>query len=93
MFGEEIGQIDGCVDTLQMEEVPFNPFTQGEVFDVNVPSPRGWFLGIAHGGASIVIFVEDCGCFLWNIQIPKNTSDEEYHLACVVRSHEFGFRR
>ena len=54
-----VGHVDGGVNLIQEDEVPFDPFTQGEVFDVNVPCPRGGFLGVAHCGTSIVILIKE----------------------------------
>ena len=65
-----VGHVDGGVNPIQEDEVPFNPFTQGEVFDVNVPCLRGWFLCVAHGGTPIVVFVKKGSGFLWNVEIP-----------------------
>ena len=71
MFPEVVGHVDGSVNSIQEDEASFDPFTQGEVFDVDVPCPRGGFLGVAHCGTSIVILIKKCCCFLWNVEIPE----------------------
>ena len=88
-----VGHVDGGVNLIQEDEVPFDPFTQGEVFDVNVPCPRGGFLGVAHRGTAIVILIKESCCFLWNVKIPEYAPHEKYHLARVICSHKFGFSR
>ena len=88
-----VGHVDGGVNPIQEDEVPFNPFTQGEVFDVNVPCPRGGFLGVAHCGTAIVILIKDSCCFLWNVEIPEYAPDKKYHLTRVICSHKSGFSR
>jgi len=65
-----VGHVDGSVNPIEENKVPFNPFTQGEVLDVNVPCPRGRFLCVAHGGTPIVVFIEEGSGFLWNVEIP-----------------------
>ena len=67
---DNVVHVDGSVNPIEEDEVPFNPFTQGEVFDVNVPCPRGGFLSIAHGSTSIIILIKKSCSFLWNVEIP-----------------------
>jgi hypothetical protein len=92
-FGEVVGHVDGGVNPIEEDEVLFNPFTQGEVFYVNVLGPRGWFLSVSHGGTSIIIFVENGGGFLGNVEIPKYAPDKKYHLTRVVGCHKFCLSR
>ena len=86
-----IGHIDGSVDSIEEDEVSFNPFTQGEVFYVNMSGSRCWFLCVAHGGTAIIVFIEKGSGFLWNVEIPKDTPDEKDHLTSVIGSHKFRF--
>jgi hypothetical protein len=88
-----VGHVDGSVNSIQEDEVPFNLITQGEVFDVDMLCPRGGFLGVAHCGTSIVILIKKSCCFLWNVEIPEYASDEKDHLTRVIRSHKFSFSR
>ncbi len=43
---------------------------------------------IAHCGAAIVIFVEECRCFLWDAKIPEYAPYKEYHFAGVACHHK-----
>ncbi len=88
-----VGHVDGSVNPIQEDEVPFDPFTQGEVCDVDVPCPRGGFWGVAHCGTSIIILIKKSCCLLWNVEIPEYAPDEKYHLARVICSHKFSFSR
>ncbi len=47
------------------------------------------FLCIAHSGTSIVILVEESGCFLGNAEIPEDAPDKKYHLTGVIGGHKF----
>ena len=57
VFGEEIGQINRCMDAFQMEEVPFYPFTDDLVFDIHMACTRGRLLGHGHRSAGIIILI------------------------------------
>ncbi len=78
---------------IKEEEFAFNPFAECKVFDVNVTCPRGGFLRVSHGGATIVIFVEECSCFLGYTKAPEYALNKEDYFTCVASGHEFGFGR
>jgi hypothetical protein len=88
-----VGHIDRSIDAIEEEEVGFNPFTACKVFDVNVTCSRGGFLRVFHSGATVVIFVEECSCFLGYIKVPEYASNKEDHFASVAGGHKFGFCR
>jgi hypothetical protein len=88
-----VGHIDRSINAIKEEEVAFNPFAECKVFDINVTCSRGGFLRVSHVGATIVIFVEECSCFLGYIEVPEYASNKEDHFTCVASGHEFGFGR
>ncbi len=51
------------------------------------------FLCIAHSGTSIVILVEESGCFLGSAEIPEDAPDKKYHLTGVIGGHTFSLSR
>ena len=75
-FGKVVGHVDCSIDPIEEDKVTLNPFTQGEVFDINVACPWGGFLSIAHSGTSIIVFIKEGCCFLWNVEIPENAPDK-----------------
>ncbi len=57
LFSEEISQVDGCVNALQMEKVAFYPFTDDLVFDIHMTCPGGRFLCHCHCCACVVVLI------------------------------------
>ena len=49
--------IDRGVVSIEYHQVAFHPVAKGEVFDIDVAGSCGGFLCVAHGGATIVVFV------------------------------------
>ena len=68
--------VDKRINKFEDHEVAFDPFTDGEVFNVDVSGVGGGFLCVAHCCAAIVVFEEDCSCLLWHMEIPEYASDE-----------------
>ena len=66
-FGEVVRHIDGGVNSVEYHQVAFHPVAKGEEFDINMPGPCGGFLCIAHGGAAVVVFVQESCSFLWYV--------------------------
>jgi len=50
-------------------------------------------LSVAHGGTSIVVFIEEGCCFLGNVEIPENAPDKKYHFTGVIGGHKFSLGR
>jgi hypothetical protein len=69
-FGQVVRHIDGCVYTFQVNVIALNPFTQIKVLNINMSSSTRGFLCISHCCASIIVFVSNCRCLLWYVQIP-----------------------
>ena len=84
-----VGHVDRCVNTFEDHEIAFDPFTEGEVFNIYVTGSGGGFLCIAHRCAAIVVFEEDRSRFLWHVEIPEDASDEKDHFSSVVCRHKF----
>ncbi len=91
-FGEVVRHIDGGMDLVKYHQVAFHPVAKGEVFDIDVLGPGGGFLCVAHGGAAVVVFIQECCGFLGYVEVPKNAADVENRFAGIARSHEFGLR-
>ncbi len=79
------------VNAFQLHEVAISPFTDKKVLNVHVTCASGWFLGIIHLSAWVVVLVEDGSGFLWNPKVPHDALYEEDHLPCIIRHHEFHF--
>jgi hypothetical protein len=88
-----VGHIDRGVNAVEEDEVPFDPFTHGEIFDVDMSCPWCRFLCIAHSGASIVVFIKESRSLLGNVEVPEYAPDKQYHLTSVVYGHKFSFGR
>jgi hypothetical protein len=88
-----VGHIDRGVNAVKEDEVAFNPFTHGEIFDVDMLCLWCRFLCIAHSSASIVVFVKESSSFLGNVEVLEYAPDKRYHLTSVVRGHKFSFGR
>ncbi len=73
-FGEMVHHIDRYINSIQDHEVVFYPVTEQEELDVYVSCMTCRFLGIAHGGAPVIFFKEEGGCFLRNAKIPKDAA-------------------
>ena len=73
-----VGHVDRRINMFEDHEVAFDPFTDGEVFNVDVSGAGGGggFLCVAHCRAAVVVFEEDCSCHLWHVEIPEYASDE-----------------
>ncbi len=86
-FGEVVRHVYRGIDAIEEDKVTLYPFAQREVFDIYVTCLWGGFWGIAHGGTSIVVFIEEGCCFLGNVEIPENAPDKKYHFTHVIGSH------
>ena len=71
-----VRNVDRSIDLIEKDKVTLNPFTQGDVFDINVACPWGGFLSVAHGITYIIVFIKEGGCFLGNVEIPENAPDK-----------------
>lgn len=89
-LGEMVCHVLGCADPFKCDKITFNPFHKGIVFNVHVACSRGWFAGICHGGAGIVVFITKGGSFLWNEEIKEDTADVQNHASSIVCRDEFG---
>ncbi len=85
-----VRNIDGCIDPFQEDKILFYPFAKSKILDVDVSSTTGRFLSIGHSRASVVVFVCDCGSFLWNVEVPQNTADIKANSTHVRGGHELG---
>ncbi len=72
-----LGDVDGCVNSFETDEVSFNPFTKSKIFDVNVMCMRRGLLCVAHSGAAVIVFIGNHGSFLWYVKVPKDTADKQ----------------
>ncbi len=86
-----IGNVDGSVNPLQVDQVAFDPIAESKVFDINVTGACSRLLGIAHGGTPIVIFVCNGCSFLRDVEVPKDAAYKQRHTANVACSHKFHF--
>ena len=84
-----IRHIDGGIDSVEYHQVAFHPVAKG-VFDIDVLGPGGGFLCVAHGGAAVVVFIQESCGFLGYVEVPENAADIENHFAGITCSHEFG---
>ena len=57
LLGEMVGHVEGGIDPIQLEEVPFNPLTQDVVLDVHVASALCGLLGACHCRVCIILFI------------------------------------
>jgi hypothetical protein len=69
-FCEVVREIEFRVDAIKQHEVSVNPFADGEVFDNHMSSSRSGLLSIAHGGTSVVVFIENGSGLLRDPQVP-----------------------
>ncbi len=65
-----VSNINGSVDAFEVNKIMLDPFTERNVFDINMSSPCCGLLGIPHGRTSIIVLVCDGGGLLGNIKIP-----------------------
>ena len=77
--------------SFKMDQVLFNPFTKCKVLDVNMACAASWLLRISHCSTAIIIFICYCGCFLWDVYVPKDTANKEAHSTYITGGHEFCF--
>ena len=70
VLGKDIRQVDRCVNTFQDQEVTFDPFAEGVVFDVHMACACSWLLRHCHSRACIVVFIENRGSILWDAEVP-----------------------
>ena len=93
LFCEMVGHIQLGVDSFQDNEVPLNPFTKHIVFDIHMSDTGGWFAGIGHSPAGVVILIcHRCGS-LGNSQVPEDAATVENHFAAVGRLNIFCLSR
>ena len=90
-FGEVVGSAHSGINAFKVNQIAFDPFTECEVLYVDMACAASWFLRIAHCGTAVVILVCDGSGFLWYVEVPQDTADEEAHAADVAGSHELGF--
>ena len=57
LFCEEVSEVDGGVDSLELKEVLLNPVTDDMIFYVHVSCSRRRLLCHGHRGAGIIVFV------------------------------------
>ncbi len=88
-FYKVVGHVDHTVYMLKVHKIAVDLLAQGEVFNVHMPRAWGWLLGIAHGCAGIVVFIENSGYLLWDVEIPYNITDIENHFAGVIGGYKF----
>ena len=69
-FCEVVGHVDRRVDSIQIHEVSFHPFTDREIFNIHMPRARRGLLCTTHCGTGIIVLVEDGGGFLRYPKIP-----------------------
>ncbi len=86
-----VSNINGCVDVFELNEIALDPFTKRKILDINVARTHRGLLGVAHCHATVVVLVCDGGCFLRDVQVPKDTPNKEGHLLDITGSHEFCF--
>ena len=89
-LSEGIGKINFCVNPVEDENVLFNPIAPSNILNVHVSSSWGWFLGIGHCCANVVVLINDSGCFMGYVKIPKDAADVETHFPSNACSHKFG---
>jgi hypothetical protein len=69
-FGEMVGKIDGYIDPFKTDEIAFHPFAESKIFNINMKCARCWFLGIAHGGALVIVLVGNSSSLVQYIEVP-----------------------
>ena len=68
-----------CVYSLKNNEVSFDPLLYCVVLNVNVPRSRCRFTSVCHSCSSVVIFIQDCCCFLRYLEVPHDASYVKTH--------------
>ncbi len=84
-----VGDVDQRVDPFEMDEVTLDPFTKSKILNINMACMRRGFLSIAHRHTTVVVLVCNGGSFLWDIEVPEDTTDREGHSAEVACGHKF----
>ncbi len=68
-----VGHVYWCIDLFEVHQLPFDPFTNGKIFDVHMSYPRSRLLRITHGNACAIVFVKDSYSLRRNSQVPQHT--------------------
>ena len=88
-FRDVVRCVDGNVDTFENDKVTLHPVAQRKVFNNNVTCAWSRFLGIAHRCTTVVVLVSHSSRLLWDIEIPKDTSNIEAHATNIACCHKF----
>jgi hypothetical protein len=91
-FCQVISHVNRSIDAIKKEEVALDSLAESKIFDIDMARSRHGFLRISHCGAAVIIFVEECCCFLWDVKIPEYAPNKKNHLSSVARCHKLGFR-
>ena len=90
-FGEGfcvmVCNINRSINSFEMDQILLDPFTKSKILDIDMASRRHGLLSIAHRHTTVVVLVCNGGSFLWDIEVPEDTTDEEGHLAEVACGH------
>jgi hypothetical protein len=88
-FCEVVCCVDGSVDMFENDKVTLHPVAQRKVFNVNVTCAWSRFLGIAHQCTTVLVLASHSSRLLWDIEIPKDTSNIEAHATNIACRHKF----
>jgi hypothetical protein len=56
-FHEVVGKVNQGINPFKADTIVFHPFPQSKVLNIDMPCSGGGFLGVAHGGAAVIVFV------------------------------------
>ena len=60
LFCEVVHHVELGVHTLKYNQVMFNLFAEYIVFNIHMADVGGWFSGISHSSAGIIILICNC---------------------------------
>jgi hypothetical protein len=70
VFGKVVCEVDCCANAFKFEEILFDPFAEGMVFNIPMLCAGCRLLGHGYCNTCIIVFIENrCG-LLWNTNIP-----------------------
>ena len=73
LLGEDIGDIQGCWYSLQLDKVLLDPLAKDVPLDVDVSCPTSRAPRVCHQSARIVVLISDGRCELRDSKVPHNT--------------------
>ena len=92
LFREGVRAVEPRGDIFESEEVPFDPVEDGVVANVDVPRLSCRLACSRHHAGTTVVFEEECGVLLGNVEFVENGTKVESHPASIAGSDKFGFR-